>query len=95
MAIPNGCKKCECTTSSIKLNTPETLPMDGTNIVLFLHDGTVCDAWFSSVDPSNDAKDDGEYDWVCCNDWFLIDGHDSHLIKGWLPLSYFDDLDDY
>ena len=38
----------------------------------------------------NDAKDDGEYDWICCEDRFLIDGHDTHLIRGWLPLCYFE-----
>ncbi len=47
----------------IRLNNPETLPMNGQNVLLFLHDGTVCNAWFSNVAPQNDAKDDGEYDW--------------------------------
>jgi hypothetical protein len=74
----------------IKLNEPETLPTDGTIVLLFLHDGTVCNAFFSNVSPTNDAKDDGEYDWVCCEDRFLLDGHDSHLIRGWLPLAYFE-----
>ena len=74
----------------IRLNSPETLPKNGIHVLLFLHDGTVCNAWFSHTMPLNDAKDDGEYDWICCEDRFLIDGHDSHLIRGWLPLSYFE-----
>lgn len=74
----------------IKWNDPSTLRQDGTHVLLFLHDGTVCNAWFSHISPKNDAKDDGEYDWICCEDRFLIDGHDVHLIKGWLPLSYFE-----
>lgn len=64
----------------IKLNEPETLPTDGTIVLLFLHDGTVCNAFFSHA---NDT-------WVCCEDRFLLDGHDSHLIRGWLPLAYFE-----
>ena len=74
----------------IKLNEPETVHTDGTIVLLFLHDGTVCSAWFSNFAPENDAKDDGEYDWICCEDRFLIDGHDTHLIRGWLPLCYFE-----
>jgi hypothetical protein len=72
--------------NQIRLNVPETLPTNGQQILLFLHDGTVCSAWFSNVAPENDAKDDGEYAWICCEDRFLIDGHDTHLIRGWLPL---------
>lgn len=74
----------------ISWNNPKTLPMDGQHVLLFLHDGSVCNAWFSCIRPTNDAKDDGEYDWICCEDRFLIDGHDSHLIRGWIPLSYFE-----
>ena len=46
----------------IKLNEPETLPTDGTIVLLFLHDGTVCNAFFSNVSPTNDAKVRGLYD---------------------------------
>ena len=71
--------------NQIRLNGPETLPTNGQKILLFLHDGTVCSAWFSNV-----APEDGEYDWICCEDRFLIDGYDTHLIRGWLPLCYFE-----
>ena len=46
----------------IKLNEPETVPMDGTIVLLFLHDGAVCNAFFSNVSPTNDANDDGDYE---------------------------------
>lgn len=74
----------------IKLNSVETLPHDGEIILLFLKDGTICDAWFSSVEPVTTARDDAEYDWICCDDKFTVDGHDTHLIEGWLPLNYFE-----
>jgi len=74
----------------IKLNSVETLPRDGTSVLLFLKDGTVCNAWFASKPPTNDAGDDGTYDWICCDDKFTIDGHDTSVIEGWLPLCYFE-----
>ena len=37
--------------NQIRLNGQETLPTNGQNILLLLHDGTVCSAWFSNVAP--------------------------------------------
>jgi len=63
----------------------ETIPMDGTEIIIKTNVGIVS-AWFCSEEPSNDAKDDGCYHWICYDDMFQLDGDDS-TIEGWLPIT--------
>ena len=63
---------------------PETAPKDGTEILLRLPEGLVS-AWFCDEPPTNDAKDDGCYDWICFDDMFQIDGHDNQIL-GWMPM---------
>lgn len=63
---------------------PSTAPKDGTMVLLWTSSGIVS-AWFCNEPPSNDAKDNGSYDWVCYDDAFLIDGHEDGCILGWMP----------
>ena len=63
----------------------DSAPLDGTEILLKTHVGIVS-AWACVESPTNDAKDDGCYDWICYDDMFQIDIHDS-TIEGWMPIS--------
>ena len=62
----------------------ETIPMDGTEILIKTDTGIVS-AWFCHEEPTNDAKDNGCYDWICYDDMIQIDGHDNN-IEGWAPI---------
>lgn len=65
-------------------NPMSTAPKDGTEILLKTHVGIVS-AWFAQKDPTNEANDDGLYDWVCYDDMFTLDGDDP-TIEGWVPI---------
>ena len=54
--------------------SPETIPMDGTEILIRTRIGIVS-AWFCNE----------EYEWVCYDDMFQLDGHYSNII-GWIPI---------
>ena len=62
----------------------ETIPMDGTEILIKTDVGIVS-AWFWHEEPTNGAKDDGCYDWICYDDMFQIDGHDNNIYE-WMPM---------
>jgi len=62
----------------------DTIPMDGTEILIKTDVGVVS-AWFCHEEPTNDARDDGYYDWVCYDDMFTIDGHNNN-ISAWCPM---------
>lgn len=68
----------------MKWHPAETVPMDGTEVLILTPSGVVS-AWFCNEPPTNDAKDDGAYDWICFDDSFTIDGHEANII-GWLPM---------
>ena len=61
-----------------------TAPKDGTEILLKTHVGIVS-AWFCNEPPTNEAGDNGAYDWICYDDMFQLDGYDC-TIEGWAPL---------
>jgi len=58
----------------------ETIPKDGTEILIKTVEGIVS-AWFCNESPTNQAKDDSCYDWICFDDMFTIDGHDNNIIS--------------
>ena len=62
----------------------ETIPMDGTEILLKTQQGIVS-AWFCNESPTNDAHDDGVYDWICYDDMFVLDGHNNN-IEAWAQI---------
>ena len=62
----------------------ETIPMDGTEILIKTHIGVVS-AYFCIEEPDNDARDSGVYDWICYDDKFQLDGESSGII-GWMPI---------
>jgi hypothetical protein len=68
----------------MKWQPVETIPMDGTEILIKTCAGIVS-AWFCNIAPTNDAKDDACYDWICYDDMFQIDGHES-IIDAWMPM---------
>lgn len=72
----------------VKWNSLDSLPLDGTEVLLKTAIGVVS-AWFHSEESFNDEQDDGHYEWVCYDDAFSIDGDGKETIKGWLPLSIF------
>ncbi len=67
----------------------ETIPMDGTEILIKTHIGVVS-AYFCIEEPDNDARDNGVYDWICYDDKFQLDGFqldgESSVIIGWMPI---------
>jgi len=62
----------------------DTVPMDGTEVLLKTHQGIVS-AWFCCEHPTNDAMDDGSYAWVCFDDMFTLDGYDNN-IQAWAKI---------
>ena len=69
----------------MRWNPIETIPMDGSEVIILTLEGVVS-AWFCDKPPTNDAKDDGMYDWICFDDMFRIDGHDNNIL-GWVPFT--------
>jgi len=72
----------------VRWNSSDSVPKDGNEILLLTSVGIV-NAWFDDREPTNDAKDDGAYEWVCFDGKFTLDGHDTAQIKGWLPIKTF------
>jgi len=62
----------------------DTIPMDGTEVLIKTDTGIVS-AWFCNERPTNEAQDDGRYDWICYDDMFTLDGHDNN-IEAWMPI---------
>lgn len=54
----------------------ETIPMDGTEI-LIKTDAGIVSAWFCYT-PS-EGENDGCYDWICYDDMFTLDGYDNNI----------------
>jgi hypothetical protein len=71
---------------SMQWRSMDTAPKDGTEVLLKTPSGVVS-AWFCD----EPAEGDGSvYDWICYDDKFTIDGHDSS-IQGWMPVPCADD----
>jgi len=68
-------------------NNPEyqPIPRDGTEILIVTENGIVT-AWFNEEEPTNDAHDDGHYEWVCFNDEFTIDGDAEIMAWAYIPI---------
>jgi hypothetical protein len=62
----------------------ETVPMDGTEILIKTDIGVVS-AWFCHEAPTNQDRDNGCYEWICYDDMFTIDGYDNN-IEAWCPI---------
>ena len=61
----------------------ETAPKDGTPVLLLTTTGVVS-AWFCHR-PTTPGSDDGNYEWVCYDDAFIIEG-DQGGATHWMPL---------
>lgn len=68
----------------------ETFPKEYINdntkeVLLKTHSGIVS-AWACIENPTNEAKDDGCYDWICYDDMFTMD-FDDITIEGWCEIT--------
>ncbi|MBF0350921.1 MAG: hypothetical protein HQM11_07795 [SAR324 cluster bacterium] len=67
----------------MKWNPVETIPIDGTEILIKTDTGIVT-AWLCREEQPTDGIS-CVYEWVCFDDMFTLDGYDNN-IEGWLPL---------
>lgn len=75
---------CDSMTGPQELRPMKDAPRDGTRILLKTNRGWV-EAWFCYAEPTDDAEDDGYYDWVCLDDSAPALENDAGT-EGWLPL---------
>ena len=79
-------------TSSPWVDAKLSLPPTG-KPVLIQTSGFQCEAWLCIEQPTNDARDDGTYAWICCDDMFQIEA-ESGEVRYWKPLEKIELIDD-